>query len=126
MSHHVQTPGVAKARIVEQIRARELQGMLLCSPEHVYQSNTLGHIRFVRTCIAGSEAVRIKSSASWVGSPENSGMLLDSGVHSFYLLRWLFGGPPLIDPIYGYHAIQVVEAAYQSITTGNLVAVEEQ
>ena len=41
MSHHVPTPGVAKASIVEQIRARELQGMLLCSPEHVYYTSGL-------------------------------------------------------------------------------------
>jgi Xaa-Pro aminopeptidase len=41
MPHHVQTPGVAKARIVEQIRARGLQGMLLCSPEHVYYTSGL-------------------------------------------------------------------------------------
>ncbi len=41
MPHHIQTPGVAKARIVEQIRARELQGMLLCSPEHVYYTSGL-------------------------------------------------------------------------------------
>jgi predicted dehydrogenase len=206
--------------------------------ERMLQSNALGHIRFVRTCIAGSEAVRIKSPASWVGSPENSGVLLDSGVHSFYLLRWLFGGvrniqafaskiipeslvddhtitfghlangavfecvlsciveapwterleihgskgsliidqlanppvmhfqgpddvegtpvesipyeplawkylsivtevqdfakaiienrPPLIDPMYGYHAVQVVEAAYRSMATGRLVVIEEQ
>ncbi|HEY6540001.1 MAG TPA: Xaa-Pro peptidase family protein [Ktedonobacteraceae bacterium] len=41
MSHHVQAPGVEKARIVEQIRARGLQGMLLCSPEHVYYTSGL-------------------------------------------------------------------------------------
>ena len=41
MPHYIQTPGVAKARIVEQIRARELQGMLLCSPEHVYYTSGL-------------------------------------------------------------------------------------
>jgi Xaa-Pro aminopeptidase len=41
MQHHIQTPGVAKARIVEQIRARELQGMLICSPEHVYYTSGL-------------------------------------------------------------------------------------
>lgn len=206
--------------------------------ERMLQSNVLGAIRFVRTYIAGSEAVRIKSSRSWVGSPENAGVLLDSGVHSFYLLRWLFGGvrdiqafasriipesvvddntlafghlangavfesvlscvveapwterleihgskgsliidqlanppvmhfqgtddvegtpvesvpyeplawkylsivaevqdfaraivedrPPLIDPLYGYQAVQVAEAAYQSISTGKPVAIEEQ
>jgi predicted dehydrogenase len=52
----------------------------------------VGDIRFVRTTIAGSEVARIKSESSWVGSIENKGVLLDSGVHSFYLMRWLFGG----------------------------------
>ncbi|HEY6411396.1 MAG TPA: Gfo/Idh/MocA family oxidoreductase, partial [Ktedonobacteraceae bacterium] len=60
--------------------------------ERLLQNNTLGAIRFVRASISGSEAARIKSHASWVGSPENQGVLLDSGVHTFYLLRWLFGG----------------------------------
>lgn len=41
MTYHVQTPGIEKARIVEQIRARELQGMLLCSPENVYYTSGL-------------------------------------------------------------------------------------
>ena len=203
--------------------------------ERLLADNTLGTIRFVRSYIAGSEAPRIRSRTSWVGSPENSGVLLDSGVHSFYLMRWLFGGvrdvqafaskvlpesqvddttitfghlandaifestqsctveapwterleihgskgsliidqlanppallfhgpddtegeplsdvpydplawkyysivaevqdfvraivedrPPLIDPSYGYHAIQVVEAAYRSLAEGRLVSV---
>jgi predicted dehydrogenase len=34
--------------------------------------------------------------------------------------------PPLIDPMYGYHAVQVVEAAYRSMATGRLVVIEEQ
>lgn len=41
MTQHVQAPGVAKASIVEQIRARGWQGMLLCSPEHVYYTSGL-------------------------------------------------------------------------------------
>ncbi len=60
--------------------------------ERMLNANALGDIRFVRTYIAGSEVTRIKSQTSWVGSPENAGVLLDSGVHSFYLMRWLFGG----------------------------------
>lgn len=60
--------------------------------ERVLKTDMLGEIRFVRTCIAGSEAERIRDQASWVGSSENQGVLLDSGVHTFYLLRWLFGG----------------------------------
>ena len=60
--------------------------------ERILQAGTLGEIRFVRACITGSEAERIKSLLSWVGNSENQGVLLDSGVHTFYLLRWLFGG----------------------------------
>ncbi|MGO8951294.1 MAG: Gfo/Idh/MocA family protein [Ktedonobacterales bacterium] len=60
--------------------------------ERLLQAGTLGEIRFVRTYIAGSEVARIRSRTSWVGSLENQGVLLDSGVHSFYLLKWLFGG----------------------------------
>ncbi len=60
--------------------------------ERMLQAGTLGEIRFVRAYIAGSEVERISSGASWVGSPENAGVLLDSGVHTFYLLKWLFGG----------------------------------
>src|SRR5689334_3527810 len=47
--------------------------------ERMLSSRVLGDIRFVRTYIAGTEAVRIKNAASWVGSTENSGVLLDSG-----------------------------------------------
>ena len=60
--------------------------------ERVLQAGTLGEIRLVRTCIAGSEVERIRNEANWVGSNENQGVLLDSGVHTFYLLKWLFGG----------------------------------
>jgi len=48
MPHHVQTPGVEKTKIVEQIRAREMQGMLLCSPEHVYYTSRLLTIQSLR------------------------------------------------------------------------------
>jgi predicted dehydrogenase len=60
--------------------------------ERLLASGAVGEIRFVRTYIAGSEVARIKSEASWIGSLENKGVILDSGVHSFYLMRWLFGG----------------------------------
>ncbi len=60
--------------------------------ERLLAAATVGDIRFVRTSISGSEVARIQSASSWVGSVENRGVILDSGVHSFYLLRWLFGG----------------------------------
>lgn len=60
--------------------------------EQLLRTGALGTIRLVRTMIAGSEALRIRSRASWVGDPEEKGVLHDSGVHTFYLMRWLFGG----------------------------------
>lgn len=60
--------------------------------ERILQAGTLGDIRFVRTCIAGSEVEHIKSDSSWIGREEEQGVLLDQGVHTFYLLKWLFGG----------------------------------
>ena len=41
MPYHIQTPGVGKAKIVEQIKARGLDGMLLSSPENVYYASGL-------------------------------------------------------------------------------------
>src|SRR6266702_3665436 len=41
MPYHVQTPGVGKAKIVEQIRARGLDSILLSSPENVYYTSGL-------------------------------------------------------------------------------------
>ena len=60
--------------------------------ERVLRAGTLGDIRFVRTCIAGSEVEHIKSGTSWIYSKEDQGVLLDQGVHTFYLFKWLFGG----------------------------------
>jgi UDP-N-acetylglucosamine 3-dehydrogenase len=60
--------------------------------EKLLREGALGDIRLVRTMIAGSEAIRIRSRASWVGDPNEKGVLHDSGVHTFYLLKWLFGG----------------------------------
>jgi predicted dehydrogenase len=67
--------------------------------ERILQAGTLGEIRLVRTCISGSEVERIRNASNWVGNPETQGVLLDSGVHSFYLLKWLFGGVTEIQAI---------------------------
>jgi len=87
--------------------------------ERLLQAGTLGDIRFVRTCIAGSEVSRIRSQASWVGSVENQGVLIDSGVHSFYLLKWLFGGVRDIQA----HAFKIIPESQvddNTITIGHL------
>ncbi len=60
--------------------------------ERLLRSGALGDIRLVRTLIAGSEAARIRSHTSWVGNPNERGVLQDSGSHTYYLLKWLFGG----------------------------------
>ncbi|GAC1348306.1 MAG: Gfo/Idh/MocA family oxidoreductase [Ktedonobacteraceae bacterium] len=87
--------------------------------ERLLQAHSLGDIRFVRTCIAGSEVARIHSQASWVGSPENQGVLLDSGVHSFYLLRWLFGGVRDIQA-FGYRIMPQSQVEDHAIAFGHL------
>ena len=53
----------------------------------------IGDICFARTYIGGSEIQRLSDSKQWVTklAEAGGGMLLDSGVHSFYLLRWMVG-----------------------------------
>jgi UDP-N-acetyl-2-amino-2-deoxyglucuronate dehydrogenase len=87
--------------------------------ERLLRAGTLDEIRFVRTYIAGSEVARIRSRTSWVGSPENQGVLLDSGVHSFYLLKWLFGGVRDIQAI-AYRIMPESVVDDNTIATGHL------
>ncbi|MBA2288013.1 MAG: Gfo/Idh/MocA family oxidoreductase [Ktedonobacteraceae bacterium] len=87
--------------------------------ERLLRANALGDIRFVSTTIAGSEVARIKSGTSWVGSPENQGVLLDSGVHSFYLMRWLFGGVRDVQA-FAYKVIPESQVDDHAITIGHL------
>lgn len=51
----------------------------------------LGDVRTVRTHIAGSEVCRIRDPGCWHGTRPYGGVILDSAVHSAYLLKWLFG-----------------------------------
>jgi predicted dehydrogenase len=61
--------------------------------QKVLAGGRLGSIRLVRTFISGSEVPRLSDPTSWKGRLDGSvgGAILDAGVHSFYLLRWLFG-----------------------------------
>jgi UDP-N-acetyl-2-amino-2-deoxyglucuronate dehydrogenase len=56
------------------------------------EAGTLGDLWLVRTLIAGSEVHRIQNPDLWPGKAPYGGVVLDSAVHSFYLLKWLFGG----------------------------------
>jgi UDP-N-acetyl-2-amino-2-deoxyglucuronate dehydrogenase len=58
----------------------------------ILQDGILGDVWLVRTSISGSEAERVKNPDSWLGKAPYGGVILDSAVHSFYLLKWLFGG----------------------------------
>jgi len=60
--------------------------------EEILKQGILGDIWTVRTLIAGSEVGRIKDPALWHGKAPYGGVILDSGVHNFYLFKWLFGG----------------------------------
>lgn len=60
--------------------------------EKILKEGTLGDIWTVRTLIAGSEVGRLKEPGSWVGKRPYGGVILDAGVHTFYLFKWLFGG----------------------------------
>ena len=60
--------------------------------KQLLDSGTLGAIRTVRTLIYGSEIERLRAGR-WIGSAEQAGggVIIDAGVHSFYLVEWLFG-----------------------------------
>ena len=53
----------------------------------------IGEPRLARTFIYGSEVRRLSDPTLWKGRSKGSGggTIIDSGPHSFYLLRWLLG-----------------------------------
>ncbi len=60
--------------------------------ERLLRSGALGEPRLARTFIAGSEDRRGRVAARWrAAAGGGGGAILDSGPHSFYLLRWLLG-----------------------------------
>ena len=60
--------------------------------EKMIRSSKLGDITLVRTFLPANERMRLSSENFW-GRKINcgGGTLLDSGPHTFYLLKWLFG-----------------------------------
>ncbi len=62
--------------------------------EKILKSGELGQILSVRTMIAGSEIYRLVNDQTWKGKMDGSGggVLMDAAPHTFYLLKWLFGG----------------------------------
>ena len=61
--------------------------------EKLLRENKFGEIWLVRTLISGSEVARLSDPASWLRKKASGGgVILDAGVHTFYLFQWLFGG----------------------------------
>ncbi len=61
--------------------------------EDMLKENRIGEIWQVRTLIAGSEVERLSDPNNWIRKKERGGgIIIDAGVHTFYLFRWLFGG----------------------------------
>jgi predicted dehydrogenase len=90
--------------------------------ERLLRTDGLGAIRLVRTFIAGSEVARLRDRSNWKGrkGQTRGGAILDAGAHSFYLLRWLFGGVATV----GASAAQLVaesEVEDHAIVSGRLV-----
>jgi predicted dehydrogenase len=60
--------------------------------EKIIRSGKLGKITLVRTFLPANERIRLSSDDFWgkkLGM--GGGTLIDSGPHTFYLLKWLFG-----------------------------------
>jgi UDP-N-acetyl-2-amino-2-deoxyglucuronate dehydrogenase len=60
--------------------------------EKIIRSGRLGDINLVRTFLPANERMRLSSDDFW-GKKQRfgGGTLIDSGPHTFYLLKWLFG-----------------------------------
>lgn len=77
--------------------------------DRILREGKLGAVRSVRTFISGSEVERLRDRTLWKGRRDGTGggALIDAGVHSFYLLNWLFGP---IASVCG-HTFKLVEEA---------------
>ena len=60
--------------------------------EKVIRAGKLGEVTLVRTFLPANERVRLSSDDFWGKKAAcGGGALIDSGPHTFYLLKWLFG-----------------------------------
>ena len=53
----------------------------------------IGKVCLARTYLGGSEMIRLSDPDNWIGQANKAGggTMMDSGVHSYYLLRWMVG-----------------------------------
>jgi predicted dehydrogenase len=61
--------------------------------EKLLRESKFGEVWLVRTLISGSEVARLSDPTSWLRKrASGGGVILDAGIHTFYLFQWLFGG----------------------------------
>jgi predicted dehydrogenase len=89
--------------------------------EKILNSGALGKILSVRSLIAGSEIYRLVDNRTWKGKKEGSGggVIMDAAPHTFYLLKWLFGG---VDSLQAFETklIEQSEVEDNALITGRL------
>jgi predicted dehydrogenase len=90
--------------------------------EPLVRSGELGDIQLVRTMICGNETERLSRPELWKGRRDGTvgGAILDAGAHSFYLLRWMFGGFEHVSAR-GERRVPVSEVEDFGLVTGRLV-----
>ncbi len=83
------------------------------------QRGVLGVPRLVRTLISGSEVDRLRDVTNWKGRVAGSigGAIFDAGPHSFFLLKWLFGGIASVQAVCN-KIIDVSEVEDHAVVTG--------
>lgn len=85
----------------------------------IINEGKLGRVWYVRTFIAGSEVARYSDKNSWVGKKKKGGgIIIDAGVHTFYLLKWAFGGVRILRA-YSWHLLKT-DAEDNAVVLGNL------
>ncbi|MDG6932626.1 MAG: Gfo/Idh/MocA family oxidoreductase [Nitrososphaerota archaeon] len=85
----------------------------------IIQDGRIGRVWNVRTMIAGSEITRYSDRRSWVGSKRlGGGIVIDAGVHTFYLFKWAFGGVKYLRA-YNWHQLGT-DAEDNSVVIGRL------
>jgi predicted dehydrogenase len=88
--------------------------------EKILAEGRLGDIWLVRTIVCGSEVARLSNPSSWLTRRETGGgVILDAGVHTFYLMQWLFGGVKDIRA-FTWHRVKGPQVEDNAIMVGRL------
>lgn len=87
--------------------------------QELLRENAIGNIWNVSTLIEGSEVTRLSNPNNWNYKKINGGLVLDAGVHTFYLYKWLFGGVKEIK-LFTWNALKNQEVEDNAVFLGLL------